>query len=124
MNWSGVLVVAAALLASAPAAHAQRAFNGNWSVEVVTERGNCDRAYRFAVIIENGHVRYGGREGINISGTVNARGTIRSSIAADGLRAEVQGRLRAQDGTGTWSIAGNRTCSGVWNAERRAAPAA
>ncbi len=114
-----------ALVAAAPStASAQQTFNGNWSVEVVTQQGNCDRAYRFPVVIENGRIRYGGREGINISGTVNARGQIRSNIAANGLQASVTGRLGRGFGSGTWTLAGARNCAGTWNAERRAAPAA
>jgi hypothetical protein len=124
MMFVPAVLVGAALLATTSTAQAQRTFNGNWSVEVVTEQGACDRAYRFPVVIENGRVRYGGREGINVSGTVNARGTIRSSIAADGLRADVAGRLSGRFGSGTWTLAGSRNCSGTWNAERRNAPAA
>ncbi len=124
MTFVPAVLVGAALLAATSTAEAQQTFNGNWSVEVVTEQGACDRAYRFPVVIENGRVRYGGREGINISGTVNARGAIRSSIAADGLRANVAGRLSGRFGSGTWTLAGNRSCAGTWNAERRNTPAA
>jgi hypothetical protein len=118
------LVVGAFALAMPSNAAAQRAFNGNWSVEVVTQQGSCDRAYRFPVVIENGRIRYGGSERINISGVVNARGIIRSSIAANGLRADVAGRLSAGFGSGTWVLAGSRNCAGTWNAERRRSPAA
>jgi hypothetical protein len=106
-------------LAAVDGAAAQQQFNGRWSVEVVTERGACDRAYRFPVVIERGRIRYGGPESLTISGTVTARGAVRSSIAADGMQADVTGRLSGATGTGTWEIAGGRSCGGTWNAERR-----
>ena len=100
-------------------AQAQQQFNGRWSVEVVTEQGACDRAYRYPVAIENGRIRYAGTEGFNVVGTVNARGVVRTSIASSQLRADVTGRLAGSTGTGTWTIAGGRNCSGYWRAERQ-----
>ena len=99
-------------------AQAQQQFNGRWSVEVVTEQGACDRAYRYPVAIENGRIRYAGSEGFNVVGTVTARGAIRSTIAAGQSRAEVTGRLAGRAGSGTWAISGTRSCSGFWRAER------
>jgi hypothetical protein len=64
---TSILVGAALPLMSGTAA-AQQQFNGTWSVEVITERGDCDRAYRYAVVIENGSIRYGGSEGFDVSG--------------------------------------------------------
>ncbi len=52
--WIGAAVLGgAAVLAGEARAQASR-FNGTWSVEVVTERGACDRAYRYSIIVENG----------------------------------------------------------------------
>ncbi len=101
-----------------PAA-AQQQFNGRWSVEVVTEQGACDRAYRYPVAIENGRIRYAGSEGFNVAGTVNARGAVRTSISSGQLRADITGRLAGSAGTGTWAISGSRSCSGYWRAERQ-----
>ena len=33
-------------------------FDGTWSVEIITEAGTCDRAYRYPVRIENGRARF------------------------------------------------------------------
>ena len=44
---------------AAPIASA-KSFDGGWSVLIVTEKGTCDRAYRYPVKIENGSVGYAG----------------------------------------------------------------
>jgi hypothetical protein len=115
--------VGAAVLAAtfaAPQAQAQtKRFDGNWSVEVVTEQGACDRAYRYAVIIENGRARYGGPESFNVNGQVRPNGAVSASISRGQDRANVRGQLSGQNGRGTWSTSGGRTCSGYWNAEKR-----
>ena len=54
---------------SAPQAAPARGggFDGVWSVLIVTEAGECDRAYRYRVRIANGQVRYEGDPGtINV----------------------------------------------------------
>ena len=110
----------AAFFAMVPqAAMAQQQFNGSWSVEVVTERGECDRAYRYPVAIRNGLVRYAGSEGFDISGRVAANGALTGSIAYGSNRVNATGRLSGTSGSGTWTAAGGRNCSGRWNAEKR-----
>ncbi len=114
----GAAVLAAAF--AAPQAQAQtKRFDGNWSVEVVTEQGACDRAYRYAVIIENGRARYGGPESFNVNGQVRPNGAVSASISRGQDRANVRGQLSGQNGRGTWSTSGGRTCSGYWNADKR-----
>ena len=61
-------------------ASAQQQFNGNWSIEVLTESGSCDKAYRFPLVIQNGQVRYGGPERVNVTGAVTSTGDIRGSV--------------------------------------------
>jgi hypothetical protein len=111
---------AAAVLCGAAGAQAQAtAFDGTWSVQVITDRGDCDRAYRYPVIIQNGRVRYGGPEAFNASGQVAANGAVRGSIARGSDRAYVTGRLGGPFGQGTWTTFGSRACAGRWNAEKR-----
>ena len=118
ISWLGAAVAAASLLA--PQAQAQtKRFDGTWSVEVITEQGACDRAYRYSVIIQNGRARYGGPESFNVSGQVQQNGTVAASISRGQDSANVRGRLSGSTGTGTWSTSGGRTCSGNWNAEKR-----
>ena len=118
MTWLGA--AALAMSALAPQAHAQtRTFDGTWSVEVVTERGDCDRAYRYSVIVENGRARYGGREQFDVNGQVRPNGSVSASISRGQDRANVSGMLVGVTGRGAWSTAGGRSCSGYWNAEKR-----
>ncbi len=113
-------LAAAAVAASALPAQAQtRRFDGNWSVEVVTEQGACDRAYRYSVIVQNGRARYGGPENFDIRGQVQPNGSVSGSILHGQDRANVTGRLSGSFGRGTWSTSGGRACSGYWNAEKR-----
>ena len=118
ISWLGAAVAAAAFFA--PQAQAQtKKFDGTWSVEVITEQGACDRAYRYSVIIQNGRARYGGPENFNVNGQVQQNGAVAASISRGQDSANVRGRLSGNMGTGTWSTSGGRTCSGNWNAEKR-----
>jgi hypothetical protein len=116
-----------ALLLSVPSVREPRAalaepFDGNWSVVVVTERGVCDRAYRYSVHVENGQVRYNGdARGVNLAGTVSPIGLVNVSIRLRDRGAEGSGRISATAGAGHWRGDGpnNTTCAGTWEAERR-----
>ncbi len=96
-----------------------RKFDGTWNVEVVTEQGSCDRAYRYVIVIENGRARYGGPEAFDVTGRVRSSGAVSGSIAYGDSRANVNGRLQGAFGAGTWTTSGSRTCAGRWNAERQ-----
>jgi hypothetical protein len=115
--------VALAVLAGNLAAPAHAALpnknDGRWSIEVITEKGDCDRAYRYSVLVENGKARYAGSEPIAVSGSVAPSGAVKGSIAYGENRAHVSGKLSEVSGTGQWTWSGSRTCSGRWNAERR-----
>ncbi|HEU6441252.1 MAG TPA: hypothetical protein VFF38_02725 [Microvirga sp.] len=118
MTWLGAMAGAAFLFA--PDAQAQTTrFDGRWSVEVVTEQGACDRAYRYSVVVENGRARYGGPEQFDVNGQVRPNGSVTASISRGQDRANVTGRLEGNWGRGTWNTSGGRSCSGYWNAEKR-----
>lgn len=106
------------LAGTAPAAAGP--FDGNWSVVIVTELGDCDRAYRYPVQIEDGDISYRGEAGITFSGRVDARGRLSATVRRGDQSASGSGRLSGNSGSGTWS-GQSRTgaCSGHWNAERR-----
>jgi hypothetical protein len=93
--------------------------DGRWSIEVITDKGECDRAYRYSVLIDKGEARYGGSEPIVVSGKVAPNGSVRGSIAYGDNRANVVGSLSEGWGKGQWTWQGSRTCSGHWNAEKR-----
>ena len=107
-------VVPAASASVAPA----KSFDGGWSVLIVTEKGACDRAYRYPVKIENGAVGYAGSAAFTVSGTVGDNGTVTVMVARGSQSAKGTGRMSATDGAGTWT-AGSGECSGIWTAERR-----
>ncbi len=100
-------------------AKAPNRFDGTWSVEVITESGSCDRAYRYGVIIENGQARYAGGGDFTVSGRVQPSGAVRATISRGDAAALVVGRLGAGRGNGTWTTSGSTSCKGNWNAERR-----
>ena len=116
-----ILIGMAGAIAAQSPAHAglPNKNDGRWSIEVITEKGECDRAYRYSVLVENGQARYGGSEPIQVSGKVAPSGAVKGSIAYGDNRADVVGNLSDGWGKGRWTWSGSRTCSGHWNAERR-----
>ena len=94
--------------------------DGNWSVVVVTEKGTCDRAYRYSVAVANGKVRYQGDTAVNFNGTVESDGAVKVAIRLGEKGANGTGRLAKDSGQGTWQGFGNAgECAGYWEAERR-----
>ncbi len=100
-------------------ASAQRMFDGNWSVLIVTQRGDCDRAYRYGIAISGGRVIYEGGI-VNFTGRVAANGAVNVRVTASNAAATGSGRLTRNAGEGRWSgRSGNSQCAGYWTAERR-----
>lgn len=94
-------------------------FDGNWSIEVITESGSCDRAYRYGVRINRGEASYPGGD-FQVSGRVAPNGRVRATISNALGSANVTGRLGKEGyGSGTWTASGSSQCRGRWNAERR-----
>ncbi len=94
--------------------------DGNWSVLIITEKGDCDRAYRYPLAVAAGQVRYTGEAGANVSGTVTSAGAVKVSIRMGDKGASGSGRLSGGSGAGTWQGVGNGArCSGRWEAEKR-----
>lgn len=112
-----ILAMSAVPASSAPIA-TKPSFDGKWSVLIVTEKGKCDRAYRYPVRISNGSVGYAGEASFNVSGTVGANGAVTVTVSRGSQSAKGTGRMSGTDGSGTW-VAGSGDCSGTWTAERR-----
>ena len=119
--------LAAAILASAtlsafaaPMSAPKVSFDGSWSVLIVTEKGKCDRAYRYPVKIDNGAVGYAGTASFNVTGKVGANGAVTVTVSRGDKSATGTGRMSATDGAGIWTAASGE-CSGTWTAERRGA---
>ena len=49
-------------------------------IRIVTEKGACDRAYRYPVRISNGSVGYAGEASFNVSGRVGPNGAVQAMI--------------------------------------------
>lgn len=113
-------ILASLCLATLPdMASAQRAFDGQWSVLIVTQRGTCDRAYRYGVSIRSGRVYYDGGI-VNFTGRVAANGAVSVRVTSGGASANGSGRLTRNSGQGRWiGQSGGDRCSGYWTAERR-----
>jgi hypothetical protein len=113
-----LLAATAVPAGSAPIAAGKASFDGGWSVLIVTEKGTCDRAYRYPVKIQNGAVGYAGTASFNVTGKVGDNGAVTVTVSRGNQSATGTGRMSATDGGGTWST-GSGECSGTWTAERR-----
>jgi hypothetical protein len=112
-----VLLCATSVLSTATA---RTVYDGQWSVLIVTERGSCDRAYRYGVQIINGNVIYDGGGPISLSGRVLQNGSVQVSVSAGNGQAQGSGRLSTNVGRGSWrGRSSTDACSGYWEAERR-----
>jgi hypothetical protein len=102
------------------AAAARTAFDGSWSVLILTQSGGCDRAYRYGVQISNGYVVNESGESVSLQGRVAPSGAIQVSVSSAAGQAAGEGHLFRASGSGTWQGQGpSGGCAGVWQAERR-----
>jgi hypothetical protein len=108
-----VLPLVATLAVAAPA---PKSFDGSWSVVIVTEKGDCDRAYRYPIRISNGTLANGGSAAFDISGKVAGDGALTVKVSRGDKSATGTGRLSDAGGSGSWS---GGACAGSWTAERR-----
>jgi hypothetical protein len=101
--------------ASAPGA-AKTNFDGSWSVSIVTEKGECDRGYRYPIAINNGTLVNAGDTAFDISGKVANNGAITVRLAYGDKAATGTGKMSPTYGQGSWT---GGTCAGTWTAERK-----
>jgi hypothetical protein len=96
------------------------AFDGLWSVLIITEQGTCDRGYRYAVRIRNGSVGHAdpSNSSFRIAGRVAGNGATNVSVARGTQSANGSGRISRNGGAGRWKSSKGE-CSGTWQAERR-----
>jgi hypothetical protein len=108
-------IVASAIIAST-ASFAVPRYDGLWSVSIITEKGDCDRGYRYPVRISNGTLANAGDTVFTITGKVGGAGAIIVTVSGGGRSASGSGRLAGNMGTGSWT---GGACSGSWTAEKR-----
>ena len=113
-----ILALSALPASPAPMGAAKPSFDGTWSVLIVTEKGTCDRAYRYPVKIENGVVGYAGSASFTVTGKVGDNGAVTVTVARGIQSASGKVKMSATDGSGVWTAASGE-CSGTWTAERR-----
>ncbi len=90
-------------------------YDGLWSVSIVTENGDCDRGYRYAIRITHGTLGNGSGSGFTIAGNVSPTGRIKVTVSRGSASATGTGRLAGDMGGGIWK---GGSCSGTWTAER------
>jgi hypothetical protein len=113
--FSGISMTSAKAQASAQTS----GYDGVWSVLVITDKGECDRAYRYPVRIRGGKVGHTDpSSSFNIGGRVGAGGTVKVFVSRADKRADGVGRLTKAGGGGKWKSSRGE-CSGRWTAERR-----
>jgi len=87
-----VLIAASASLA-ATQSFAVPSYDGLWSVSVVTEKGDCDRGYRYPIRISHGQLINAGDAVFTVTGKVAQTGAITVTVSAVGKSASGSGRL-------------------------------
>ena len=110
------LLAFAATVAVTSVAQAATAYDGRWSLNIVTQHGACD-TYNFPVNITNGAVTFPGL--VRASGRVGKGGAVRVNVAAGDKSASGFGKLTQGSGSGRWNgKSGDARCSGTWTAQR------
>lgn len=110
-----ILVLLAMPAASALAA---QPFDGQWSVEVVTEKGSCDQAYRWNLSIREGHVVTTPDMPAQASGSVSPAGIVAVKFSRGGDSMTATGTASGGWANGKWASP-TLACAGRWKAERR-----
>lgn len=112
------MAAAAVLVAIIPsAAPAANSNDGNWSVTIITQAGNCPSSLRYGVRVARGRVFADGQS-YQVNGTVAPNGATRVMVSEQGQSASGTGRLSGNAGAGRWRTSTGQ-CSGQWTAERR-----
>ena len=121
------LVAAACVVAISPASarSARDAFDGNWSVVIMTQSGACDPSFRYGLQISNGQVLNNGSSNVDIQGRVKRNGMVQVNLQSGNQWASGSGRLDPTRGGGVWQGQGSAgACAGTWVAQRTGAETA
>jgi hypothetical protein len=107
----GLSVVAACL--AAPSAGFASPYDGQWTVTIVTNAGDCQPSATYPVVVTDGKVSAIGPG--EVTGKVNPNGVVRVSLQG----AHANGQLSGKSGSGKWNGASaGVACSGRWQASR------
>ncbi|MES2193401.1 MAG: hypothetical protein V4517_03205 [Pseudomonadota bacterium] len=106
-------LTAAGIFVVAPALADSNAYDGLWTVTVVTKSGTCQPTTSSTLVVTDGNVSAGGAP---VSGKVGREGLVRVSING----AYANGQLNGKTGSGKWNGASAGVpCSGRWEASRQ-----
>jgi len=92
-------------------------YDGDWNVDIVTVRGDCQHSLRYAVRIVDGRVK-SGEMSYQLDGAVTHGGGIHVTVQENGRSASGTGKLTHDAGRGQWHTSTNE-CAGHWTAVRR-----
>lgn len=109
-------VSVAAAIGMAGPTQARTDFDGEWSVVIVTSKGDCERSYRAPITISNGNFINVGVNMVDVSGNVRPDGRLTVRVSRGQSSAVGLGRLTATSGGGSWK---GGACAGTWTAVRR-----
>jgi hypothetical protein len=117
---AGIILAVAGTPSEAARKYARsRAFDGLWSVSILTQAGPCDPSYRYPARIVGGQVLQADNDfSYQISGVVVSSGAIAVTVSKGGQAATGYGKLIGTRGGGHWSVGGNM-CYGSWSAIKR-----
>jgi hypothetical protein len=103
-------------LCVASTAQAAGSFDGRWSVQLVTERGNCNPTYNWSVAVADGRIVDGGMF-VQTAGDIDGRGRVRLQITHGNDVVAAFGKVAGEAGRGAWRSP-TLQCSGAWTAQR------
>ncbi len=93
------------------------AFDGRWSILVVTRQGTCD-VYRWNVGVGAGRITDIGDDVARAAGRIDASGKVSVTLTRGTDVLSATGAMQGDSGSGSWRSP-SRSCSGTWQAERR-----
>jgi hypothetical protein len=118
-RWFFAVAAFAAAIALAGYSKAAASHDGDWRVTIITQSGDCDAAYSYAVKVAGGQVSYSGNGSFDITGNVGEAGNVSVSISRGDQRANASGTLKGNAGAGHWSgKSASTACTGRWEAVR------
>src|SRR3954466_5874724 len=90
-----------ALTTASTTAQAQSAFDGLWSVQIISQAGSCGQgSVTYPVRIVRGFVQNAGTMNAYVAGRVNRSGAVSVSVSSGGQQAHGSGRLSGYGGAG------------------------
>lgn len=119
VTFVALLAAGASIPSSAATRQSASAFDGEWSVMIYTQSGDCPQSLRYGVRVWNGRVM-SEDQNYQVNGVVSPNGATRVTVSESGRSAGGSGKLSGNQGSGRWRTFSGGECAGMWTAERRA----